>query len=97
MMIDAEYTPADAGPSPDRSAPTSTRPGRIEVITGVDRRRRWTLEQKQAIVEESLSGHATVVARKHGIGTGQLYQAAENRPSLKDSPRFCVLRRVFEA
>ena len=53
----------------------STRPRRIEVITGVDRRRRWTLEQKQAIVEESLSAHATptMVARKHGIGTGQLY------------------------
>ncbi len=53
----------------------STRLRRIEVITGVDRRRRWTLEQKQAIVEESLSGHATptMVARKHGIGTGQLY------------------------
>ena len=53
----------------------STRPRRIEVITGVDRRRRWTLEQKQAIVEESLSPHATptMVARKHGIGTGQLY------------------------
>ncbi len=84
MMIDAEYTPADAGPSPDRSAHTSTRPGRIEVITGVDRRRRWTLEQKQAIVEESLSGHATVVARKHGIGTGQLYTW---RHQLLGSPR----------
>ncbi len=79
MMIDTESAPADAGPSPDRSGPTtapmSTRPRRIEVITGVDRRRRWTLEQKQAIVEESLSPHATptMVARKHGIGTGQLY------------------------
>ena len=79
MMIDTESPLADAGPSQDRSAPTtapmSTRPRRIEVITGVDRRRRWTLEQKQAIVEESLSPHATptMVARKHGIGTGQLY------------------------
>ena len=64
----------------------STRPRRIEVITGVDRRRRWTLEQKQAIVEESLSGHATptVVARKHGIGTGQLYTW---RHQLLGSPR----------
>jgi transposase len=62
----------------------STRPRRIEVITGVDRRRRWTLEQKQAIVEESLSGHAAVVARKHGIGTGQLYTW---RHQLLGSPR----------
>lgn len=79
MMIDSEYTLAVAEPLPDRSAhttaPMSTRPRRIEVITGVDRRRRWTLAQKQAIVEESLSPHATptLIARKHGIGTGQLY------------------------
>ena len=79
MMIDTEYTQAISEPSPDRSAHTtasmSTRSRRIEVITGVDRRRRWTLAQKQAIVEESLSPLATptLIARKHGIGTGQLY------------------------
>lgn len=79
MMIETDYDAAVTEPSSDRSAhttaPVSTRPRRIEVITGVDRRRRWTLEQKQSIVEESLSPHATptMIARKHGIGTGQLY------------------------
>ena len=53
----------------------STRPQRIEVIMRGERRRRWSLEEKQAIVAESLTPHAsiTAIARKHGIGTGQLY------------------------
>ena len=63
----------------DTSAHTSTRMSaprqRIEVITGVERRRRWSREQKRAIVLESERPGAspTAVARKHGIGTGQLY------------------------
>ena len=46
----------------------------IEVITRGERRRRWSLEQKQAIVVETLSLNATLalVARRHGIGTGLL-------------------------
>jgi transposase len=48
---------------------------RIEVITRGERRRRWSEADKQAIVAETLCGHTsiTAVARKHGIGTGQLY------------------------
>ena len=57
------------------SAAMSARPQRIEVITRGERRRRWSLEQKQAIVTESLEPNASIagIARKHGIGTGQLY------------------------
>jgi len=57
------------------SADMSARPQRIEVITRSERRRRWSVEQKQAIVKESLAPSAsiTAIARKHGIGTGQLY------------------------
>jgi transposase len=53
----------------------SARPQRIEVITRGERRRRWSVEEKQAIVEESLTPHASImaIARKYGIGTGQLY------------------------
>jgi transposase-like protein len=38
-------------------------------------RRRWSFEQKRAIVVESQSPHASAaaIARKYGIGTGQLY------------------------
>jgi transposase len=48
---------------------------RIEVITDVERRRRWSWEQKQAIVAESVAprASATVIARKYGLNTGQLY------------------------
>jgi transposase len=53
----------------------STRPQRIEVITRGERRRRWSLAEKQAIVAESYAPHITItaIARKHGIGTGLLY------------------------
>jgi transposase len=53
----------------------SARPQRIEVITRGERRRRWSLDEKQAIVAESLAANTpmTVVAKKHGIGTGLLY------------------------
>ena len=60
---------------------------RIEVITRGERRRRWSAEEKQAIVAESLEPNVSVVAvaRKHGIGTGQLYgwrhQFLAHRPS----------------
>jgi hypothetical protein len=60
---------------------------RIEVITGTEKRRRWSAEEKQAIVAESIAGTAsiTAVARKHGIGTGQLYmwrhQLLKQRPA----------------
>ena len=53
----------------------TTRPRRIEVITGPDRRRHWSLEQKQAIVAESYRANTSpaAVARRHGLNTGQLY------------------------
>ena len=65
----------DADPSTHTSDRMSTRPQRIEVITRGERRRRWSLEEKQAIVAESLAGHVSItgIARRHGIGTGQLY------------------------
>lgn len=53
----------------------SARSGRVEILSGVERRRSWTLEQKREIVSESLGPELTPteVARKHGISTGQIY------------------------
>ena len=53
----------------------SARSHRIEILTGVERRRSWTVEQKRSIVGESLGPQLTPteVARKYGISTGQLY------------------------
>lgn len=49
---------------------------RIEVITGVARRRRWSAEQKLRIVEDSLqSGESvSVVARRHGVAPNLLFR-----------------------
>ena len=53
----------------------SARSQRVEIITRGERRRSWTLEQKREIVAESLGSELTPseVARKHAIGSGQLY------------------------
>ncbi len=48
---------------------------RVEVITGVGRRRRWSVEEKMRIVAESCEGTTTVseVARRHGLNANQLF------------------------
>jgi transposase len=47
----------------------------VEVITSVERRRRWGREEKLRIVAESARSDRTVsqVARAHGIAPGQLF------------------------
>jgi len=49
--------------------------GRVEVITSVERRRRWSSAEKQQLVSASLEPGASVsaVARGAGIQPGQLY------------------------
>lgn len=48
---------------------------RAEVLSGPERRRRWTFEQKARVVAESLipGAVASEVARRHGIHRNQLY------------------------
>ena len=47
----------------------------VEVITSVERRRRWSREEKLRIVAESARPDRTAsqVARAHGIAPGQLF------------------------
>jgi transposase len=66
--------------SVDRSDDTkevsaTARPQRIEVITGVERRRKWSAQEKAAIVAESLAEGAVVseVARRHGLSPQQVF------------------------
>ncbi len=49
---------------------------RVEVITGVARRRRWSPEQKLAIIEESMLPGESVssTARRHGVAPNLLYR-----------------------
>jgi transposase len=48
---------------------------RIEVITSVQRRRRWSATEKMQMVEETYQPEATVslVARRHGVAPNQLF------------------------
>src|SRR5215813_9195397 len=48
----------------------------VEVITSVQRRRRWSAEEKAAIVQETYAPGMSVslVAHRHGIGPGQLFR-----------------------
>lgn len=57
------------------SAHTRAREVRGEVLTGPERRRRWSLEEKLRILAQSVApgSSATLVCRLHGISSGQLY------------------------
>ena len=50
-------------------------PARIEIITGRERRRRYSAEQKLALVEETMQPGMTVsaVARQHGVSPSLLF------------------------
>jgi transposase len=49
--------------------------GRVEVITSVERRRRWSAAEKERLVTATLEPGASVsaIAREAGIHPGQLY------------------------
>ena len=49
---------------------------RVEVITGVERRRRWSDDEKRVIVAESFAPGAVVaeVARRVDVSPGQIYR-----------------------
>jgi transposase len=63
---------------------------RVEVITGVGRRRRWSLEDKARIVAESLDPATTssAVARRYGLHASQLFvwrQQLQRSPSASEA------------
>ena len=85
------------GPAPMRnhSRTTSTNVDgfrRVEVITGVGRRRRWTEEEKAWIVAESLDPATTVsaVARRYGLHPSQLFICRQQlaASAARDAPGF---------
>ncbi len=85
------------GPAPMRtpSHTTSAKADsfrRIEVITGVGRRRRWTDEEKAWIVAESLDPATTTsaVARRYGLHASQLFVWRQQlaAPAAHEGPAF---------
>jgi transposase len=72
-----------------RDVSATARPQRIEVITGVERRRKWSVQEKAAIVAESLAEGAVVseVARRHGLSPQQVFGwRARLRNAVKGQP-----------
>src|SRR3954470_19644976 len=65
---------------------------RLEVITGVGRRHRWTDEEKAWIVTESLDPGTTVstVARHYGLHASQLFVWRQQlaASAVRDTPAF---------
>ena len=69
---------------------------RLEIINGIGGRRRWSMDDKARIVEETLAPGAVVseVARRHGLTPQQLFgwrRAARRSAEVSDdagSPRF---------
>jgi transposase len=49
---------------------------RVEVLSGPERRRRWSEDQKRAIVAEAFAPGASVceVARRRDVVAGQIYR-----------------------
>ena len=78
------------------SAPARVR--RIEVITGAERRRKWSAEEKAEIVAESLAEGAVVsdVARRHGLSPQQLFGwRARLRAAVRGSARSSDVTPAF--
>lgn len=50
-------------------------PHKMQVLSGPERRRRWSTAEKLAIIQETYEADATVsiVARRHGIQPNQLF------------------------
>lgn len=57
------------------------------------RRRRWSMEEKRAVVTEALSsGNVIATAKRHGIQAQQFTDGASSSMGGKVSRRFCLFR-----
>lgn len=70
---------------------------RVEVLGGVERRRRWSSDDKTRMVAETLAPGATVteVARRNGVSVSLLFtwrRQARNDPGIEETPHFVPVR-----
>ena len=74
-----------------KSEPKTIR--RIEVLTGPERRRQWSAEDKELIVSESYSGVDKVsrIARRHGLSPQQLFTWRREARQASLSPAFAAV------
>jgi transposase-like protein len=63
---------------------------RVEVISGVDRRRRWGREEKSRIIAESFGEGVNVseVARRNGVSIGLLHHCIRHERPTSSTQRF---------
>ena len=87
--MDATLLPALEAEDAHKIDRKSVRRPRVELITRGERRRRWSIEQKQEIVAESLGPDTTPteVARKHAISSGLLYTWRQQLLGAQIAPR----------
>jgi transposase len=71
---------------------------RLEVLTGVGGRRRWSADDKARIVEETLAPGATVseVARRHDIRPQQLFGWRRGMRTGEPSPPMTFVPALIE-
>lgn len=64
--------------------------GRVEVITGVERRRRWSLDEKLALVAASYAPGAVVrdIARRADVRANQIYRWRRELRDVVPAPGF---------
>ena len=94
--MDATLLPALDAEDAHKIDRKSVRRPQVELITRGERRRRWSIEQKQEIVAESLGRDTTPteVARKHAISSGLLYTwrqqllGGQLGPLVRSAPNF---------
>ena len=71
---------------------------RVEVLDGVERRRRWSREDKARVIEETLAPGAKVseVARRHGISASLVFtwrrQSRASHVPAAVAPRFAAVQ-----
>ena len=72
---------------------------RLEVLTGVGGRRRWSSDDKARIVEETLAPGATVsdVARRHDIRPQQLFGWRREMRIPEPEPQLTFVPALVEA
>jgi len=72
---------------------------RLEVLTGVGGRRRWSADDKARIVEETLAPGATVseVARRHDIRPQQLFGWRREMRIVDPEPQMSFVPALVEA
>lgn len=72
---------------------------RVEVLGGIERRRRWSRDEKMQIIEETLAPGAVVaeIARRHGIATSLVFtwrRQARVDPGASAAPQLVPVRIV---